>query len=61
MFYRELGVSLSQIKEIITHPNFDVIQALKRHREELLEKRQQIDLLISMWKKPLRKRKGRSL
>lgn len=59
MFYRELGVSLSQIKEIITHPNFDVIQALKRHREELLEKRQQIDLLISNVEKTIAEKEGK--
>jgi len=59
MFYRELGVSLSQIKEIITHPNFDVIQALKRHRKELLEKRQQIDLLISNVEKTIAEKEGK--
>ncbi|MCU9614622.1 MerR family transcriptional regulator [Caldibacillus lycopersici] len=46
MFYRELGVNLEQIKEIVTNPNFDPTLALKEHRERLLAKRQQIDVLL---------------
>jgi DNA-binding transcriptional MerR regulator len=46
LFYRELGVSLENIKEIVTDPSFDGAKALKEHREKLLEKRQQLDLLI---------------
>ncbi len=47
LFYRELGVSLEKIKEIITAPSFDVISALRNHRENLLEKRDQLDRLIA--------------
>jgi DNA-binding transcriptional MerR regulator len=47
LFYRELGVSLENIKEIVTSPSFDGAKALREHREKLLEKRQQLDLLIS--------------
>ena len=46
LFYRELGVSLSSIKLIITSSAFDGNKALREHREKLLAKRQQIDLLI---------------
>jgi DNA-binding transcriptional MerR regulator len=46
LFYRELGVSLCQIKEIITAPSFDGLQALRDHREKLLAKRQRLDQLI---------------
>lgn len=47
LFYRELGVSLDSIKEIVTAPSFDGANALKDHREKLLEKRAQLDRLIA--------------
>ncbi|SET34372.1 DNA-binding transcriptional regulator, MerR family [Natronincola peptidivorans] len=46
LFYRELGVSLEGIKDIITDPNFDALAALAEHQKKLLEKRMQLDLLI---------------
>ena len=46
LFYKELGMSLDEIKEIIQNPNFDRINALKEHKIELLEKRKQIDMLL---------------
>lgn len=47
LFYRELGVSLESIKNIITAPYFDEVKALREHRGKLLEKREQLDLLIA--------------
>lgn len=47
LFYRELGVSLSDIKNIVTSPSFDANTALREHRERLLAKREQLDLLIA--------------
>jgi DNA-binding transcriptional MerR regulator len=47
LFYRELEVSLENIKEMVTDPKFDGVKALREHREKLLEKRQQLDLLIT--------------
>jgi len=46
LFYRELGVNLDNIKEILTQANFNELNALKEHRVQLLEKRKQLDLLI---------------
>ena len=46
LFYRELGVSLENINDIITTPSFDEVKALRQHREKLLEKKEQLDLLI---------------
>lgn len=46
LFYRELGVNLDSIKEIMTSETFDGATALKEHRDKLLEKRAQLDLLI---------------
>ena len=39
-------MSLDEIKEIIQNPNFDKINALKKHKIKLLEKRKQIDMLL---------------
>lgn len=47
LFYRELGVGLDRIKQIVTAPDFDSVQALKQHRQGLLERRQQLDRLIA--------------
>lgn len=47
LFYRELGVGLDSIKEIVTAPSFDAVAALSEHLKKLLERREQLDLLIS--------------
>ncbi|MDM5227120.1 MerR family transcriptional regulator [Cytobacillus sp. NJ13] len=60
LFYRELGISLDQIKEIITAPSFDTADALKEHREKLLEKRKQLDLLITNVEKTIASAEGRT-
>lgn len=54
LFYRELGVNLDSIKEIMTSPTFDGTQALRDHREKLLEKRAQLDALINNVDKSIR-------
>ena len=46
LFYRELGVELSRIKEIMNSVGFERVAALKDHREKLLLKRERIELLI---------------
>ena len=47
LFYRELGFKLDKIKEIITDPGFDELEALREHRRQLLERREQLDALIA--------------
>lgn len=46
LFYRELGVGLNEIKQILSNPNFDEIQALLDHQQKLLEKKRQLEQLI---------------
>lgn len=46
MFYRELGVSLDEIKEILSSPTFDALTALKEHKEKLMIKKLQLESLI---------------
>lgn len=59
LFYRELGLSLESIKAIVTTTSFDGTNALKEHREKLLEKRKQLDLLISNVDKTIALTEGR--
>lgn len=59
LFYRELGLSLESIKEIVTSPSFDGVKALREHRNKLLEKRKQLDLLIANIDKTIALKEGR--
>lgn len=59
LFYRELGVGLENIKTIITEPDFDGIKALQEHREKLLEKKGQLDVLIANVEKTIALNEGR--
>lgn len=59
LFYRELGVSLESIRNLVTAPSFDGTKALKEHREKLLDKRKQLDLLIANVDKTIALTEGR--
>lgn len=58
LFYRELGVSLADIKNIINESSFDGYNALIEHHQKLLEKRNQIDLLIANVEKTIATKRG---
>lgn len=60
LFYRELGIGLDSIKEIISAPNFNEINALKEHYIELLARKQQLDLLIENVEKTISSKEGRN-
>ncbi|WHY73709.1 MerR family transcriptional regulator [Fictibacillus enclensis] len=47
LFYRELGLHLEKIRDIMNDPDFDSTKALKDHHENLLNKKEQLDLLIA--------------
>jgi len=59
LFYRELGMSLEAIHEIVSAPQFNGLQALMEHREQLIGKRKQLDLLIANVDKTIASREGR--
>lgn len=46
LFYRELGISLEEIKRILENPDFSPITALEDHREELKKKIERLDRLV---------------
>jgi len=59
LFYRELGVSLESIMDIVSSKSFDYADALRAHRKKLLAKREQLDLLIANVDKTLAAEEGR--
>ncbi|WP_152393548.1 MerR family transcriptional regulator [Paenibacillus guangzhouensis] len=59
LFYRELGMSLDRIKEIVTSPSFNGAIALREHREQLLDRRRQLDALIANVDKSIALSEGR--
>ncbi|WP_058302646.1 MerR family transcriptional regulator [Gorillibacterium timonense] len=59
LFYRELGLSLEAIRELVHSPSFDGPSALREHRDNLLVKRQQLDWLIANVEKTLKAAEGR--
>lgn len=58
MFYRELGVNLDVIKEIITSGEFDEMKALQDHLVKLLAQRQQLEVLIENVTRTMECKKG---
>ncbi len=60
MFYKELGLNLEDIKEIIKDPSFNKLAALTEHRKKLLDKIQQLDLLVNNIDKTIASWKGES-
>ncbi len=59
LFYRELGVPLENISEIVNAKTFDPKTALRRHYEQLLKRREQLDLLIQNVEKTIQSTQGR--
>ncbi|NLG05870.1 MAG: MerR family transcriptional regulator [Clostridia bacterium] len=58
LFYREMGLELSAIKEILDAESFEQVAALKSHLVELQKKRERLDLLIENVTKTIRKEEG---
>ncbi|MBM7702801.1 MerR family transcriptional regulator [Metabacillus iocasae] len=61
LFYRELDVDLETIHHLLSSPTFDHVKALEEHREKLLTKRKQLDLLIQNVNQTLAAKEGRMM
>ena len=59
LFYKELGIKLETIHQIVTSPTFDEAKALADHRSQLLDKRAQLNLLIANVEKTISSKEGR--
>ncbi|TJY44178.1 MerR family transcriptional regulator [Cohnella pontilimi] len=58
LFFKELGFSLKEIKEILDSPGFDRRKALTAHRELLLEKRERMDRMLETVNRTLQSIEG---
>ena len=58
LFYRELGVSLEEIRNILASKDFDGLSALESHLTALLARREQLDLLVANVEKTIKTMKG---
>ena len=47
LFYREIGLGLLQIKDILDSPDFDLVLALQSHRDELAGRIQRLQTLMN--------------
>lgn len=59
LFYRELGLKLDSIKHIVNSIEFDELGALKDHHKNLIEKKQQIELLLANVEKTIKLKEGK--
>ncbi len=59
LFFRELGVSLDSIKNIVLSSSFDGVEALRQHHIKLLEKKEQLETLIMNVEKTIAMSEGR--
>ncbi|MDD3223292.1 MAG: MerR family transcriptional regulator [Clostridium sp.] len=48
LFFKELDFPLDEIKEIMTNSGYDKTEALKKHKELMIKKRERIDKLIAL-------------
>lgn len=58
LFYRELGVSLEEIRNILASKDFDGLLALESHLSALLARREQLNLLVANVEKTIKTMKG---
>lgn len=58
LFYRELDLSLTEIKTILDRPDFDLLEALQGHRRALTARAQRIQRLIQTVDKTIQHLQG---
>ena len=58
LFYKELGFSLSEIKDIVNDDNFDFLEALYFHKEKLQLKQERLSKLLETINKTIKHELG---
>jgi DNA-binding transcriptional MerR regulator len=56
LFYRRLGFGLREVAELVNDPDTDTIAHLRRQRELLMERREQVDAMVAAIDKELEAR-----
>lgn len=59
LFYKELGMELNEIAEILKSPQFERLSALKNHLAALQKRQSQINMLIQTVNKTILKEEGK--
>jgi len=59
LFYRQLGVSLKNIQNIVNSGDFDELKALREHHKRLLQEREELILLINNVEKTIMSKERR--
>jgi DNA-binding transcriptional MerR regulator len=60
LLYRELDFTLSQISEILDDPDFDILEALRGHKNELQKRRKRMDILLETVDKTIKELKEKN-
>lgn len=58
LFYKTLGLGLSEILKILDAEGFDSLLALKSHREQLLDEKRRIEALLGTVEKTIEEKEG---
>lgn len=58
LFFKELGFTLQQIKDIIDRPDFDRKQALNQQREWLVKKKKRLEIMIETVERTIQSLEG---
>jgi DNA-binding transcriptional MerR regulator len=58
LFFKEMGFSLQEIKNILDHPKFDRKQALQVHKELLIKKKERLEEMIKTVEKTIKSIEG---
>lgn len=58
LLYKELAYPLSQIKEILADPSFDLLDSLARQKEQLLSKQRHLEQVITLIDQTIQSKQG---
>lgn len=61
LFYKELGLSIQQILDVLNDPEFDVLRSLEEHRLAMQEKQEQLSVLLTTIDKTIAQLKGEQI
>ncbi|MBC9798383.1 MerR family transcriptional regulator [Sinomicrobium weinanense] len=61
LFYKELGFKLSEIREVLDDPEFDLVQALQMHKYRLSEEKKRISTLMTTINQTISNLKNRKM
>jgi DNA-binding transcriptional MerR regulator len=46
LFYRELGIPLHAVREILDAPAYNALEELRKHREKMINEQKRLDALV---------------